>query len=272
MIFAFVILFYMLSSASYFSYLFFQKNYLQKVGLAFISIGFLGHMLTIGYDFFLFGYMPVNNLYETLSISAWAIVFVFFIFQYRFKLNILGIYAAPLATVVLLFAYHSPKSPLVDQSLLKSVWLSCHIVTIFLGDAALALACGLGILYLLQERSIKSKSRGFFFSRLPSLDLLDSTGYAAVFLGFTMLTMGLITGMVYAKSVWSRFWSWDPKEVWSIIVWVYYAVLLHERLAVGFRGRKAAIMAVAGFVLLLFTFFGVNFLMEGHHGRFTQIQ
>ena len=134
----------------------------------------------------------------------------------------------------------------------------------------MALACGVGILYLLQERAIKTKSRGFFFKRLPSLELLDTTGYAAIVFGFTMLTVGLITGVVYAKSVWSRFWSWDPKEVWAAVAWIYYAIFLHERLVIGFRGRKAAIMAIIGFGILIFTFIGVNFLMEGHHGRFTR--
>jgi ABC-type transport system involved in cytochrome c biogenesis permease subunit len=85
-----------------------------------------------------------------------------------------------------------------------------------------------------------------------------------------MLTIGLITGLVYAKSVWGRFWSWDPKEIWSGITWLIYAALLHERLAVGWRGRKAAIMAIIGFAVLLFTFFGVNFLLKGHHGVFTK--
>jgi ABC-type transport system involved in cytochrome c biogenesis permease subunit len=114
----------------------------------------------------------------------------------------------------------------------------------FSGEAAFALACGVGILYLVQENSIKKKKNRFVLKRLPSLDLLDSTGYGCIVLGFTMLTLGLITGLVYAKSIWGRFWSWDPKEVWSGISWLFYAVLLHERLTVGWRGRKSAIMAI----------------------------
>jgi ABC-type transport system involved in cytochrome c biogenesis permease subunit len=103
------------------------------------------------------------------------------------------------------------------------------------------------------------------------LDLLDSSGYACIVTGFTMLTIGLVSGMVYAKFVWGRFWAWDPKEVWSAISWIFYAVLLHERLAVGWRGRRAAVMAIVGFVVLLFTFLGVNFLLTGHHGQFTRV-
>jgi cytochrome c-type biogenesis protein CcsB len=145
-----------------------------------------------------------------------------------------------------------------------------HVTLIFFGEAAFALACGVGILYLLQENSIKTKKRRFFFKRLPSLDLLDSTGYACIVVGFTLLTVGLITGLIYAKSVWGRFWSWDPKEVWSGISWLFYAALLHERLTVGWRGRRSAIMAIIGFGVLVFTFLGVNLFMEGHHKEFTR--
>jgi len=99
---------------------------------------------------------------------------------------------------------------------------------------------------------------------------LDSSGYAGIVVGFTALTLGLITGFVYAKSVWGRFWSWDPKEVWAGVMWLFYAALLHERLTVGWRGRKAAIMSISGFGVLLFTFLGVNFLLEGHHEPFTR--
>jgi cytochrome c-type biogenesis protein CcsB len=101
------------------------------------------------------------------------------------------------------------------------------------------------------------------------LDLLDTTAYACIVVGFSMITIGLITGVVYAKAVWGRFWSWDPKEVWSAITWLFYAALLHERLTVGWRGRRSAIMAIIGFGVLLFTFLGVNFLLQGHHGTFT---
>lgn len=103
------------------------------------------------------------------------------------------------------------------------------------------------------------------------MELLDHSGYACVVVGFTLLTIGLVTGMVYAKNVWGRFWTWDPKEVWSAVTWIFYAALLHERLTVGWRGRRAAIMAIVGFGVLLFTFLGVNFLLRGHHGQFTRL-
>ncbi|MBW2318649.1 MAG: cytochrome c biogenesis protein CcsA, partial [Deltaproteobacteria bacterium] len=129
----------------------------------------------------------------------------------------------------------------------------CHCLV--LGNAAFAIACLVGILYLIQERTIKDKKQGFFFRRLPSLKLLDSTGYASLIVGFPLLTFGIISGIVYAQMVRGQFWSWDPREIFAVITWLVYAALLHERLAVGWRGKRAAIMTIVGFLVLLFTFF-----------------
>ena len=260
---------YFFSCACYFGYLFFQKTVLQRIAIGLMLTAFALHTAFLIASGIRAGNFPVNNLRETLSVTAWAITAVFLGFAYVYKLKILGVYAAPLITLTLIAAYKMPAPVFENPKLFKSWWLATHIVTIFLGNAAFALACGVGILYLLQEKAIKQKRRGFFFSRLPSLDLLDTTGYACIVVGFSMVTIGLITGVVYAKAIWGHFWSWDPKEVWSAITWLFYAALLHERLAVGWRGRRAAIMAIIGFGVLLFTFFGVNFLLQGHHGTFT---
>ena len=261
---------YLLSTAGYFAYLFFQKNYLHKIGYCLLIAGFFCHCLFIASGLVKSGHITVHNLHETLSIAGWAIVGVFLLFQYKFNLKILGIYAAPLAALIMIIAFRLPRAPVEVKTAFNSFWLIMHIVTIFIGEASLALACGIGILYLVQEHAIKTKKHGFFFRRLPSLEMLDNTGYNCIIAGFAMLTLGLITGFVYAKSVWGIFWSWDPKEVWSGITWLLYAALLHERLVVGWRGRRAAIMAIIGFAVIVFTFIGVNFFLQGHHGQFTK--
>lgn len=264
------LLIYMLSAAAYCAYLFLQRNPLQQAGSLLLVTGFAVHTLAIGWAFAVTGHFPAGNLHETLSVTAWSIAGAYLLLGLKFHLKILGAYVAPLTVFILLAALQFPRTTTQPENLLQGVWLTTHIVTIFLGYAAFILAAGTGVLYLLQERNIKAKTRGFFFKRLPSLDMLDTTGYACIVFGFTMLTIGLITGMVYAKAVWGRFWAWDPKEAWSAVVWIFYAVLLHERLAVGWRGRRTAIMAIAGVGVLLFTFLGVNFLLKGHHGQFTQ--
>jgi cytochrome c-type biogenesis protein CcsB len=264
------ILFYMFSSGAYGAYLFLQKNFLQRSGYFILAAGFLWHTASLIYSIAGTGHLPIGNLHQTLSLAGWAIAGLFLIIQFKFNLKILGIFAAPVVTLVMIIVSLLPNAPAEASGLFKNFWLISHVVAIFIGEAGFALACGLGVLYLIQENAIKTKRRRFFFKRLPSLDLLDATGYACIVVGFTLLTLGLITGFVYAKSVWGRFWSWDPKEVWSGITWLFYAALLHERITVGWRGRRSAIMAIIGFGVLLFTFLGVNFLLEGHHGEFTK--
>ncbi|MCP4747636.1 MAG: c-type cytochrome biogenesis protein CcsB [Desulfobacteraceae bacterium] len=266
------ILFYLFSTGAYLVYLFIQRDITQRVGCMFLGAGFACQSIAIIQELLITGHMPVSNLHQTLAIVSWALAGAFLMLYFRFKLKVLGVYTAPIAAFILIAAtrFSSQPQTLQTVNVLKGFWLIVHIVTIFLGDAAFVLAAGAGLLYLLQERSIKNKTRGFFFKRLPSLDLLDTTGYACIVSGFTMLTIGLITGMIAAKNVWGHFWSWDAKEVWSAITWIFYAVLLHERLTMGWRGRRAAVMALIGLAVLLFTFLGVNLLLTGHHGQFTQ--
>jgi len=205
--------------------------------------------------FFDSGHIPVQNLHETLSAFGWAVVGVFLILQIKFHLMVLGALVAPLATLCVVIASILPAPPVELAPLLKGLWRTFHIGTLIVGHAAFAIAFLLGILYLIQEKAIKDKKRGFFFRRLPSLKLLDSMGYSCLIAGFPMLTFGIITGVIYAQMVQGRFWSWDPKEILAVLTWLIFAALLHERLVVGWQGRRAAIMTIVGFVILLFTSF-----------------
>ena len=154
---------YMFSCAGYFGYLFFQKDRLQKLAAVLMTVGVGLHTVSLVACGIRAGHFPVNNLHETLSFTAWTIAVVFLAFAFKYKLKILGIYAAPLISLTMIAAYQMPKAAALNPQLFKSWWLAAHIVTVFLGNAAFALACGLGILYLLQERAIKGKTRGFFF-------------------------------------------------------------------------------------------------------------
>jgi cytochrome c-type biogenesis protein CcsB len=201
------------------------------------------------------GHVPVQNLHETLSSFGWAVVGVFLILQVKYHLMVLGALVAPLATLSVVIASMLPRPPVELAPFVKGLWRTLHVGTLIVGNAAFAIACFAGILYLIQEKAIKGKRPGFFFRRLPSLKLLDSMGYASLIVGFPMLTFGIITGVIYAQMVRGRFWTWDPKEILAGITWLVFAALLHERLAVGWQGRRAAIMTIVGFVILLLTFF-----------------
>lgn len=261
---------YFISMAGYLAYLFNQKKPQQKASFYLISIALVFHLASMAVYTMATGHVPIQNLSQSLSASAFALGCMFLFFQYKSDLRILGVFASVLLSAIMFSVMMIPDAPVEKNEVLKGFWFYAHIVMVLTGEAALALASGAGILYLLQEKGIKKKSPGFFFKRLPSLDLLDNVGYTCLTTGFALLTIGLVTGFIYAKAIWGRFWGWDPKEVFSVLTWLVYAALLHLRLYSGWQGRKSAIMTIAGFVIIMFTFLGVNLLLGGHHQAFTK--
>lgn len=264
------LLFYLAGSAGYILFFFLQKDFWYRAGFMSVLAGFLFHTGAIGYKYTTGGRLPVANLHETILFAAWILAGFFILVRYRGRVKILGIFAVPLICLMTGAAIFLPDTVVNLKTPFNSIWLFIHVLLVFAGEAAMALACGTAILYLIQERAIKTKRSRFFFKRLPSLEMLDSTGYAFIASGFIALTMGLISGFVYARQAWGHFWSWDPKDVWSGISWLIYAALLHERLVAGWRGRRAAILAIAGFIILVFTFLGVSLFLGGHHHEFTR--
>ncbi|MBU8909678.1 MAG: cytochrome c biogenesis protein CcsA [Desulfobacterales bacterium] len=254
----------------YLLFLFNQKPIYQKTAFYLITTAIVFHFVSMIIYTIATRHVPIQNLSQSLSASAFAIGCMFLFFQYKFDLKILGVFASILLFGIMLVVLMIPDVPVESNAAFKGFWFYSHIILVLTGDAALGLACGTGILYLLQEKGIKTKSPGFFFKRLPSLDFLDNVGYTCLTTGFALLTIGLVTGFIYAKTIWGTFWSWDPKEVFSVGTWLVYAVLLHLRLNSGWRGRKSAIMTIIGFFIIIFTFLGVNMLLGGHHQAFTK--
>lgn len=265
-----VIGFYLTSSACYGGFLFIQKDSYQRAGFALALAGFVLHTGMVASKALSAGVIPVRNLHETLLFAAWIFAGVFLASKMHTRLKVVGLFAVPLITFLSVAAFMVPDKTVEVETAFTSLWLIVHVVLIFVGMAALSLAAGTGVLFLIQKHNLKGKKHRFFYKRLPSLEMLDNTGYTFVIIGFSALTVGLITGFVYAQTVWGRFWSWDPKEVWSVITWLIYAALLHERLMSRWRGNRAAILAIVGFAAMLFTFLGVNFFLEGHHNEFTR--
>ena len=145
---------------------------------------------------------------------------------------------------------------------LKSNWLIAHVITCFLGYAGFALAFGFSFMYFIKPKDPGASS---FFAKLPDWDTIDELTYQMIVFGFLFLTIGIITGSVWANSAWGKYWSWDPKETWSLITWFIYAIFLHLRLMRGWYGKNLAIVSIIGFLGVLFTYFGVNFLLSGLH-------
>ena len=237
----------------------------SKIMFSLVVIGFAFHSANIIARYVLSGHIPIANLHEASSFFSWCIVLLFFYLEYRYKLGLLGAFIMPVVFVLMLSSSMLPRKIEPLSPVLQSYWLGIHTVLAFIGDAAFAMAFGMGLMYLIQEHYVKSKHLGGLFKRLPSLQILDEINYRLITIGFPFLSLAIISGALWAESAWGSYWRWDPKEVWSLITWFIYALVLHVRLTVGWRGKRAAILSIIGFCAVLFTFFGVNLLLKGLH-------
>jgi cytochrome c-type biogenesis protein CcsB len=257
--------FYLLAALGYLAYILLMKRTLSRLAMVIVSAGFVAHSLAFAARAIEAGHPPVTNLYESLSFFAWMITGLLIVANYKYRIHVLGAFLTPIALVFMLSALALPKEIVPLAPVLKSFWHPFHVIFAFLGNAVFTLAfCG-GVMYLLQEHQLKAKKYGPLTKRLPSLEVLDDLNYQCLKFGFPLLTLGIVTGAIWAEYAWGRYWGWDPKETWSMITWFLFAALLHQRLTVGWRGRRAALMTIVGFFSVLFTFLGVNLLLPGLH-------
>ncbi|MBN1141117.1 MAG: c-type cytochrome biogenesis protein CcsB [Deltaproteobacteria bacterium] len=208
------------------------------------------------------GHIPLTNFYESLLFFAWALLLVHFLLQLRFRLPLLGTMAIPSALLALLAAQWSADAairPLVPA--LKSNWLTFHVATCFLGYAAFAAGAAAAMLLVARKSQASKMEKGL----LPGPELLEEIHLQAVTVGFLLLTLGILTGSAWAHGAWGSYWSWDPKETWSLIVWLIYAAWLHARLSRGWSGKRLAWLSLLGFAATLFCWLGVNLLLPGLH-------
>ena len=256
---------YFAATVTYLASLIKPQQVLGRIALWLSSAGLAIHCIFTIDRFIEAGHTPITNLHESLSFFSLAIVAVFIIFLRAYRVAILGAFVMPVALILMLvsFGFTTAITPL--NPALKSKWLAVHTTMAFLGYAIFAIAFGAAIMYLIQERFLKKKKLGALYQKLPSLDTLDDINYRCLTFGFPLLTFAIISGAIWAETAWGTYWSWDPKETWSLITWFVYAALLHGRLTTGWRGRKAAIFSIIGFFVLLFTFLGVNLLLPGLH-------
>ncbi len=245
--------------------LFKDKKIISQVMLTLVGAGFALHTANIIYRYVVAGHIPITNFHESTSFFSWSIVLIFFILQFRYKVSILCSFIMPVVFVLMLSSSMLSQEIKPLSPVLQSYWLAIHTVVAFLGNAAFALAFGIGTMYLVQEHYVKSKHLGGIFGRLPSLQTLDALNYKLISLGFPLLTLAIITGALWAESAWGSFWRWDPREVWSLTIWFIYAIILHARLVAGWRGKRAAILSILGFLIILTSFFGITLLGKGLH-------
>jgi cytochrome c-type biogenesis protein CcsB len=266
---------YLVCMVSYFTYLFFRNPKFGRIITGITIFALTVHTVALGmrwYESYQMGYghIPLSNLYESLMSLAWTTVLIFLIIEFRYKSKALGIFIFPLVSIAMAYASLSPNiqdeiEPLIPA--LQSNWLTYHVLTCFLSYSAFAISFGSSITYLLKVRKSAKNApvQKEADEMLPSMESLDEIIYKTVAIGFLLLSIGIITGAVWANYAWGSYWSWDPKETWSLITWFVYAAFIHARLTRGWRGRRTAILSIVGFAAVLFTFLGVNFLLSGLH-------
>ncbi len=265
---------YGLAMVCYAAGLIFKREQINKAGSLITLLAVTGNLAAIIYRWIEsyqlgMGHAPFANMYESLVFFAFSIGLIYLVMELRFKTRALGAPAILMAFIVLAYASLSPG---IDQKIqplipaLQSNWLIAHVITCFLGYAAFAIAFGISALYLFlrQRQEIPATATETSSPGLPRTQVLDDLIYQTVSFGFFFLSIGIITGAVWANSAWGRYWGWDPKETWSLITWFVYAILLHARLVRGWRGKAIAWIAIAGFAAVIFTYFGVN-LLPGLH-------
>jgi cytochrome c-type biogenesis protein CcsB len=238
--------------------LFFRRQLLAKLATAILAAGFVAQTAYISLRWHAAARAPLTNLFESLVLFAWAVVVVYLVVRTRVRIPVLAVSAALIALLALAYAstFESDIKPLMPA--LRSNWLTVHVLTCFLGYGAFAVACASSISYLVSTARKNTPRHG-------AHEKLEDVSAKTIAFGFLFLTMGIMSGAVWANSAWGTYWQWDPKETWSLVTWFVYAVYLHCRFMRGWKGRRAAAISVAGFAAVLFTYFGVNFLLSGLH-------
>ena len=241
---------YFLAAVFYTIGLFFRNKILPSLARISLFCAWSGLTLYIALRWQAAARPPLSNMFESLVIFSWVIAAAAFFIDIKYGSYAVSSLSALLGLLGLGYASLLDKeiTPLLPA--LKSNWLTIHVLTCFIGYAALTVAF---------------VSSAVILGKKKEDHKLDGLSHRAIAFGFLFLTLGIITGSVWANSAWGSYWSWDPKETWSLITWFIYAIYLHIRFTKGWKAKKAAWVSVIGFLAMLFTYFGVNYLLSGLH-------
>lgn len=229
------------------------------------GVGFVNHTISIVYRYTAGGHLPITSPHEAASAFAWAIMLIYFIFEFRYKMGLMAAFVMPVVFLLMLVSSMLSRDLKPLSPTLQSYWLGVHTFFAFMANAAFALSFVLSIMYIVQDHYLKSKRLGGLFERLPSIQTLDYLNYRLITIGFPMMTLAIITGALWAEGAWGSYWRWDVREVWSLVIWLIYALILHARLVSGWRGKNASLLSIAGFVIIVLSFVGIRVLEKGLH-------
>lgn len=236
-----------------------------RVGVALTVIGVACNIAGVITRGIAAGRVPLGNMYEFLTV-AMAIMVTAYLVLVKRGLRGLGLPVMLLATVgngLAITVFFVAVSPLVPA--LRSYWFDIHISAAVISGSAFTVGGSASILYLIKKRAVgKGGGRGYL-SWLPSVERLDVIAYRLLAFAFPLWTFTIAAGAIWAEYAWGRYWGWDPKETWALVTWVVFAGYLHARSTAGWRGTKAALVAILGLALFWFNFIGVNLVFSGLH-------
>ena len=261
-LFTIVMLIYFAAMILYFAFIAIKKDGVAKAAVALQAAGLVLHTAALVCRGIGAGRLPLTNQYEFATSFAWGLSLVSLVFVIRYRFPVLGAFAAPVVFLVIGYAAMQSREVRELMPALRSNWLGFHVCTAIIAYGAFGVSCVLSTLFLLRDRA---PDGGFLDRHIPGREKLDAISYRSVSLGLLFLTFTIITGAIWAERAWGSYWSWDPKETWSLVTWIIYAAYLHLRLRRGWQGRAAAIFCVVGFICVLFTYLGVNTWLPGVH-------
>ena len=256
------LLLYFAAMILYFVFIAVKRDAVSKVAMIIHAAGLIIHTAAIVLRGIAAGRLPLTNQYEFATAFAWGLSLVSLVFILKFKFPVLGAFSAPVTFLIIGYAAMQSKKIHELMPALQSGWLGFHVSTAIIAYGAFGVSAVIAVIFLLRD---KMKDKGFLDRHIPNKEKLDMISYRSAALGILFLTFTIITGAIWAERAWGSYWSWDPKETWSLVTWIVYAVYLHLRVRRGWRGRSAAIFAVVGFVCVIFTYIGVNTLLPGVH-------
>ncbi|WP_447976605.1 cytochrome c biogenesis protein CcsA [Candidatus Nitrospira bockiana] len=259
-IFMTTVLLYFVGTGFFLAYLVRRSEALSTVSLIVTGIGFLSHTIALLAQMLGGDQAPLSSSRDAISFFSWGLVLVFLFVEYRHRIHILGSFILPLALISLVSSAALPKQVPTLEPVLKTLWL--HVTLSILGTVGFAVAFVAGIMYLIQERLLKSKRFNVLYAKLPPLDFLDHLNQQSIVLGFPLLTLGIIAGAISAEFARGSFVNWNPEQTWALVTWVFYFAVLVGRLTVGWRAKRAAYLTIIGFAGVILTFIGV--VLKGH--------
>jgi cytochrome c-type biogenesis protein CcsB len=246
-----------------------RRPSLSRASLGALTLGLLLHGAALGVRAAAIHRLPLIDVRSALSFFAFLATLAFFLVYLRYRIISLGLFMLPLVFVLTLVAAlrpgHSFESPAF-----RSGWLLVHILAILFGYVGFLLTFVAAVMYLIQERELKSKRPRAFYYRLPSLEVCDNIYYRSLLFGLPLLSLGLLMGFVYASRTWKGPWELDPKILAALVTWLIYLILFALRASGSWSGRRAAYLAIFGFALVMVTFVGISFV-SGQHGYFPNL-